>query len=88
MQRKWPVVLALGVLGCTAWGAFYAYAQNQEKLSSSVFKQILTIIRDNAELQGMLGEAIRPEPTWYLNGDPWISGAVRIASEPIHCCEN
>ena len=64
------------MFGCAAWGAFYAYAQNQEKISSSVFKQILTIVRDNAELQELLGEAIRPEPAWYLNGDPWITGAV------------
>ncbi|KAH8107099.1 cytochrome oxidase complex assembly protein 1-domain-containing protein [Cristinia sonorae] len=78
LQRRWPVILVLGVVGSAAWGAFYAYAQNQEKLSSSVFKQILNIARDDAELQEMLGDAIRPEPAWYLNGDPWISGANRM----------
>ncbi|THH31108.1 hypothetical protein EUX98_g3062 [Antrodiella citrinella] len=78
LQRKWPVIVALGVFGCAAWGLFYAYAQNQEKISSSVFKRLVTIVRENTELQELLGESIRPEPAWYLNGDPWISGANRM----------
>jgi cytochrome c oxidase assembly factor 1 len=34
------------------------------------------MVRDNGELKDMLGDAIRPEPAWYLNGDPWINGSV------------
>lgn len=26
----------------------------------------------------MLGEAIRAEPVWYLNGDPWVNGSIRL----------
>jgi cytochrome c oxidase assembly factor 1 len=37
-------------------------------------------VKDNEELKGMLGEAIRPQPEWWLNGDPWIEGAVSICS--------
>ena len=41
-------------------------------------KQIIQTVRENEELRDVLGDAIRPEPAWYLNGDPWISGSVRI----------
>jgi cytochrome c oxidase assembly factor 1 len=33
-------------------------------------------VKDNEDLKEMLGEAIRPQPEWWLNGDPWIEGAV------------
>ncbi|TCD67044.1 hypothetical protein EIP91_000606 [Steccherinum ochraceum] len=78
LQRRWPAILALSVFGCAAWVAFYAYAQNQERFSSSVFKQVMTTVRDNAEAQELLGEAIRPEPSWFLNGDPWVNGSNRM----------
>ena len=80
MQKKWPILLALTVLGTSSWAAFYAYAANQERLSSSVYKQILKTIKEHPELQAAIGDAIRPEPTWWLNGDPWISGGVRLVS--------
>ncbi|EIN07027.1 DUF1783-domain-containing protein [Punctularia strigosozonata HHB-11173 SS5] len=75
-ERKWPTVLALGVAGVTGWIVFYIFAANQEKLSSSVVRQILDNIRDSPELKEVLGDAIRPEPAWYLNGHPWIAGSV------------
>jgi len=78
LQRKWPVILALGVFGTTAWGLFYLYVANQERLASSVYKQILTTVRDSSEVQALLGEAIRAEPVWYLNGDPWVNGSIRL----------
>lgn len=52
---------------------------NQERLSSSVVRQILQTAREDKALQVVLGDAIRFEPTWYLNGDPWISGSVRVS---------
>jgi cytochrome c oxidase assembly factor 1 len=60
----------------SAWAAFLLFATNQEKLASSIVKQILQMVRENEELKVMLGDAIRPEPAWYLNGDPWIHGSV------------
>ncbi|CAL1705506.1 unnamed protein product [Somion occarium] len=78
LQKKWPVLLALGVFGTGAWATFYAYVANQEKLASSVFKQIVATIKDDSELQAVLGDAIRPEPAWWLNGEPWISGGVHL----------
>lgn len=77
-QRKWPILLALSIAGVSVWGAFFAYATNQEKLTSSVVKQILFVLRDSPELVEVLGERIRFEPTWWLNGDPWITGSVSV----------
>jgi hypothetical protein len=37
-------------------------------------------VRENEELKDMLGDAIRPEPAWYLNGNPWINGSVTTTS--------
>jgi len=63
-------------LGITGWAGFLHFATNQEKLSSSIVRQILRNVRDNPELKELLGDAIRPEPTWILNGNPWINGKI------------
>ncbi|KAJ8594638.1 DUF1783-domain-containing protein [Rhizopogon salebrosus TDB-379] len=78
IQKRWPFILAFATVGVSAWAAFLLFATNQEKLSSSVVKQILQMVRDNGELKDMLGDAIRPEPAWYLNGDPWINGSINL----------
>ena len=77
-------MLAFGALGVGAWGAFMLYVANQERLSSSVMQQLMAAVRESAELRAALGEAIRPEPVWWMNGDPWVHGAVRAAC-PIRC---
>ncbi|THU96095.1 hypothetical protein K435DRAFT_797595 [Dendrothele bispora CBS 962.96] len=35
----------------------------------------LRAVRNDERLKEVLGEAIRPEPEWWLNGDPRIKGA-------------
>ena len=40
-------------------------------------------VKDNGELKDILGEAIRPQPEWWLNGDPWIEGSVSLRSRGI-----
>ena len=52
------------------------YAANQERLSSAVVRQIMSNVGANAALQETLGDAIRFEPVWWLNGDPYIKGGV------------
>lgn len=76
-QRRWPALVILGTLGVAAWVAFIKYANNQERLTSSITQQILQNLRDSPEVNELLGDAIRPEPVWYLNGDPWVDGVVR-----------
>ncbi len=51
-------------------------ATNQEKLSSSVFRSIVRALRADLQLKDILGDAIRPQPEWYLNGDPLVNGYV------------
>ncbi len=68
------------MLGVSAWGLFMVFVKNQEKLSSSIMQQLMTTVRESPELREVLGEAIRPEPEWWMNGDPWINGAVRIGA--------
>ncbi|CCL99988.1 uncharacterized protein FIBRA_02013 [Fibroporia radiculosa] len=78
LQRKWPIVLVFGSVGVGAWVAFLTWSHNQERLSSSVVRQIMETVRESPELSEVLGEAIRPEPVWWLNGDPWINGAIHL----------
>ncbi|TFY75590.1 hypothetical protein EWM64_g8423 [Hericium alpestre] len=77
-HRTWPAVLGLAVAGVSVWAAFFCYATNQERLSSSVTRHVLTTVRESPEVRGVLGEAVRPEPAWYLNGDPWVAGTVNM----------
>lgn len=45
-------------------------------VSSSVVRQIMRCVKEDAQLQEVLGEAIRSQPEWWLNGDPRINGRV------------
>ncbi|KAM5532326.1 hypothetical protein V8D89_014005 [Ganoderma adspersum] len=78
LNSKWPAILALAAFGVSAWVGFMVFVGNQERLSSSVMQQIMTTIRENAELRDVIGEAVRPEPVWWMNGDPWVNGAIHI----------
>lgn len=77
-QKRWPMVLALSGLGLGCWAVFLLFMTNQEKISSSVVRQVMRAVRSDAQLQELLGEAIRPQPEWWLNGDPIIHGSVSL----------
>ncbi|KAL0065505.1 cytochrome oxidase assembly protein 1 [Marasmius tenuissimus] len=49
---------------------------NQEKITSSVFKQVMRTVRSDPGVREVLGEAIRPQAEWWLNGDPDIQGQI------------
>ena len=34
-------------------------------------------VRQDPKVRETLGEAIRPQPEWWLNGDPFVKGQVR-----------
>jgi cytochrome c oxidase assembly factor 1 len=70
------VLLATTVVGVTGWAAFYFFATNEEKVSSSVVQQVMKTLREDSGVSAFLGDAIRPEPAWYLNGSPLINGNV------------
>jgi hypothetical protein len=52
------------------------HVKNDEKLSSSVFRSIVRAVKVDPQLREVLGEVIRPQPEWWLNGDPYVSGQV------------
>ncbi|EIM89571.1 DUF1783-domain-containing protein [Stereum hirsutum FP-91666 SS1] len=77
-RRVWPTLLLLSTAGVSVWAVFLTYMANQERLSTSVMKRIVTTIKNSEEVREVLGEAVRLEPTWWLNGDPWVTGSVSM----------
>ncbi|KDR73820.1 hypothetical protein GALMADRAFT_212599 [Galerina marginata CBS 339.88] len=75
-RSKWPITVAALVAGVSGWAAFMTFATNHEKLSSSVFRSIIRALRADPQLHEALGEAIRPQSEWYLNGDPHVKGHI------------
>jgi hypothetical protein len=43
-------------------------------------RRVLSELRESADVRAVLGDAVRPEPAWYLNGSPWVHGSVRTSS--------
>ena len=77
-KPRWPYVIATLIIGGSAWAAFILHVKNKEKLASSVFRSILRAVKADPQLREVLGEVIRPQPEWWLNGDPYVSGHVSI----------
>ena len=71
-----PFAIGALILGGSAWAAFITHVKNNEKLSSSVFRSIVRAVKSDPQLREVLGEVIRPQPEWWLNGDPYVSGHV------------
>jgi len=78
LKNRWPVALALSVVGISAWAAFFYIAANQERVASSITQQLLATVRDSPDVGALLGDVVRPEPVWWLNGAPWVSGAINL----------
>ncbi|KAF5323728.1 hypothetical protein D9619_012971 [Psilocybe cf. subviscida] len=77
-KSSWPFVIGGLVLGISGWALFMTFATNQEKLSSSVYRSIMRALKSDPQLREVLGEAIRAQPEWYMNGDPHINGHVSL----------
>ncbi|KAJ3732963.1 cytochrome oxidase complex assembly protein 1-domain-containing protein [Lentinula guzmanii] len=76
LQKTWPTIIAFAIIGVAGWTAFLTYVTNQEKISSSVVKQIMRELREDEEMRAVLGDAIRMQGEWWLNGDPRIIGSI------------
>lgn len=85
IQPAWPMLLLAGTLGVSAWVLFFQYTSNTERMHSSIVQRIMTILRGDPSVREVLGDAIRFEPTWWLNGDPWVSGSVRGSLAKLDC---
>lgn len=77
-KKRWPYFVAVVLLGLGGWVAFMTYITNQEMITSSVVRQIMRSVREDTALREALGEAIRPQPEWWLNGDPKINGRISM----------
>lgn len=42
-------------------------------------RRVLSELRESEDVRAILGDAVRPEPMWYLSGSPWVHGTVRLA---------
>ncbi|QRV87481.1 CoA-binding domain protein [Ceratobasidium sp. AG-Ba] len=78
IQSRAPAIIALGILGISAWAGFIIYATNQERLASSVVRQVLTQLKASPEVGAVLGRSVGPEPTWWMLGQPYVDGGGRI----------
>jgi len=78
LHRTWLKVVVVCISGVGVWAAFLAYAANQQRLSSSAMRRVLSELRESEDVRAVLGDAVRPEPTWYLNGSPWVAGSVKM----------
>ncbi|KAF5389980.1 hypothetical protein D9757_003744 [Collybiopsis confluens] len=76
LRNSLPAILAFATVGVAGWAAFLLYVTNQEKISSSVVKQIMRELRDDSQLREVLGDAIRMQGEWWLNGNPRIIGTI------------
>ncbi|KAG6811808.1 hypothetical protein H0H92_005731 [Tricholoma furcatifolium] len=76
IKKRWPSIAAALAFGIAGWAAFMTYVTNQEKISSSVVRQIMRSVREDEQLKEVLGDVIRPQPEWWLNGDPMIHGKI------------
>jgi cytochrome c oxidase assembly factor 1 len=41
-------------------------------------RRVLSELRESEDVRAVLGDAVRTEPMWYLNGSPWVSGSVKM----------
>ncbi|KDN48096.1 hypothetical protein RSAG8_03112, partial [Rhizoctonia solani AG-8 WAC10335] len=78
IRSRAPAFIGLGILGVSAWAGFVVYATNQERLASSVTKQVLTQIRASPEVASELGPGVVAEPTWWMVGQPYVDGAINL----------
>jgi Cytochrome oxidase complex assembly protein 1 len=49
-------------------------------------RRVLSELRESEDVRTVLGDAVRTEPTWYLNGSPWVSGSVKMLQGNIDLC--
>ncbi|KAJ7583283.1 cytochrome oxidase complex assembly protein 1-domain-containing protein [Mycena floridula] len=76
IESRWPQVVSFVVLGVAGWALFLTLMTNQEKMSSSVVKQIMRTLRTDEQVHEVLGEAVRMQGEWWLNGDARIHGRI------------
>lgn len=87
-QSYIKAVIATVTLGALSWAGFLAFVTNGEKSSSSVFRQVMFVMRTSSLVDEKLGESVVLEKTWWTGGEPWyvylLDGpALRTAAEDL-----
>ena len=77
-----PLLLTIVTLALSSWAAFTVYATNKEKLSSSIFKSIVSQVKASPEIASLLsssdrGGIVLKRETW-LGGMPRVQGSVNM----------
>src|SRR5260370_15944964 len=69
----------VGVALLSVWTIFTLHAFNQERLASSVVRQIMDILQcsNDDHLIGNVGRRINMVPSWFWFNQPHIAGRVR-----------
>lgn len=80
LQNRRPVFIIAAIVAVTSWSMFASYATNKERLSSSVFRSVLSQLKDSEQITAALGDSILLEPSTF--GDPWVSGSVSLRLGP------
>lgn len=73
-----PAILLSLALTLGTWSAFTLHATNKERLSSSVVKNIVDHIRQDRDIERLMGDNVQLERSTYLLGDPWIRGNINM----------
>ncbi|PWN91945.1 DUF1783-domain-containing protein [Acaromyces ingoldii] len=73
-----PAIVLSLLLTLGTWSAFTLHATNKERLSSSVVKNILDRIRQDDDIERLMGTGVQLERSTYLMGDPWIRGNINM----------
>ncbi len=68
-----------GVALLSVWTIFTLHAFNQERLASSVVRQIMDVLQRSNDglLTGNVGRRINMVPSWFWFNQPHIAGTVR-----------
>ncbi|GAC95634.1 potential mitochondrial protein [Pseudozyma hubeiensis SY62] len=75
-----PILLTSVILALLSWTGFTIYATNKEKLSSSIFKSVLTTVKTSPEISSLFSSStpvVLKRETW-LGGQPRVQGAVNM----------
>ncbi|KZS99107.1 DUF1783-domain-containing protein [Sistotremastrum niveocremeum HHB9708] len=78
LQKNLRVLVPSGIALGISWLAFLLYSTNNERLSTSIVRQIQSNIKHNVNVTDLVGDNVSLEPAWWMAGKPWISGEINM----------
>ncbi|CBQ67675.1 conserved hypothetical protein [Sporisorium reilianum SRZ2] len=77
-----PALAAFTIAALASWAAFTLYATNKEKLSSSIFKSVVSQVKNSPQVSALLscdqGATVVLKRETLLGGTPKVNGAVNM----------